>query len=112
MHEYSIVGAMIARVEAEASQRNATRVRLVHVRIGELSGVEPELLASAYKVFRESTMCESAELLIEQVAARWVCGACGGIVCGGILRCANCGGLPHLITGDEILLQRIEMEVE
>ncbi len=113
MHEYSIVGAMIERVEAEARHRNATRVRHVHVRIGELSGVEPGLLASAYEIFRERTACERAELSIERVEARWECGECGRPqASGGILRCAVCGGAARLIQGDEILLQRIEMEVE
>jgi len=83
------------------------------VRIGELSGVEPDLLASAYQVFRERTVCESAELSIERVEARWECGECGSAgISGGSLRCAICGGAPRLAQGDEILLQRIEMEVE
>jgi len=113
MHEYSIVGAMIERIEAEARERNATSVRHVHVRIGELSGVEPDLLASAYEIFRERTVCERAQLSIERVEARWECGQCGRAgVRGGILRCAVCGGVPHLAQGDEILLQRIEMEVD
>ena len=47
MHEYSIVGALVEQVESEARQRNATYVRRIRVRIGDLSGVDPELLASA-----------------------------------------------------------------
>jgi len=47
------------------------------------------------------------------VEARWECGQCGRAgVRGGILRYAVCGGVPHLAQGDEILLQRIEMEVD
>jgi hydrogenase nickel incorporation protein HypA/HybF len=112
VHEYSIVGAMIARVEAEARERNAVRISRVRVRIGELSGVEPELLASAYSIFRERTVCESAELSIERVEARWACPTCGGDgVSAGMLRCGVCGGAPHLVQGDEIILQQIEMEV-
>jgi hydrogenase nickel incorporation protein HypA/HybF len=104
---------MIARVEAEARERNAVAVRRVRVRIGELSGVDPDLLASAYHIFRERSLCEDAELSIERVQARWRCTECGAIgVSQESLRCGSCGGAPSLVEGDEIVLQQIEMEVE
>jgi hydrogenase nickel incorporation protein HypA/HybF len=112
MHEYSIVGALMARIEAEARARSAISVRRVRLRIGELSGVEPELLASAYEIFRERTVCEKAELSIERVAAEWQCAECGGAgTASGIRRCGRCGGSLTLTRGDEIILQQIEMEV-
>ena len=112
MHEYSIVGALVEQVESEARQRNATYVRRIRVRIGDLSGVDPELLASAYQVFRERTLCEDAELSIERVEARWVCERCGRVTArGGILRCGICGSASRLAQGDEIVLQQIEIEV-
>jgi hydrogenase nickel incorporation protein HypA/HybF len=111
MHEYSIVQALLDRVESEARARGATRVHRLSVKIGELSGVEASLLATAYAFFRERTLCEDAPLDIEPVAARWACRSCGGDVPrGGALRCA-CGGDARLLGGDEILLERIEMEV-
>jgi hydrogenase nickel incorporation protein HypA/HybF len=113
LHEYSIVGAMIARIETEARDRNAVAVRRVRVRIGELSGVDPDLLATAYTIFRERSVCEGAELSIERVQARWQCAACGEAgMSNGYLRCRICGGAANLVQGDEIILQQIEMEVE
>lgn len=112
MHEYSIVGAMIERIEAEMRERNAVAVRRVRVSIGELSGVDPDLLASAYQVFRERSVCENAELAIERVPAQWRCTSCGTIgKPEGYLRCSACGGAPTLAQGDEIILRQIEMEV-
>ena len=73
MHEYSIVQALIERVEELARDRKATAVRGVLVSIGELAGVEPELLATAYDTFRERTVCDGAPLTILPVAARWDC---------------------------------------
>jgi hydrogenase nickel incorporation protein HypA/HybF len=103
---------MMARIEAEARERNAVSVRRVHVRVGELSGVDPELLASAYEIFRERTLCEGAELSIERVGAQWECVSCGGErAARGYLRCERCGGALRLVRGDEIILQQIEMEV-
>lgn len=112
MHEYSIVQALLQRVEVEARRYQASGVQRIRVRIGELAGVDPDLLASAYACFRERTMCRNATLDIQPVAAGWVCPRCDRpIVAGEILRCAECGTPARLTGGDEIVLERIELEV-
>ncbi len=112
MHEYSIVQALLERVEAEAAERGAASVHRLHVRIGEASGVEIELLRTAYCVFRERTLCEGADLSIVPVPARWECPRClAPILRGAILRCPSCSAPARLAAGDEIVLDRIEMEV-
>lgn len=112
MHEYSIVQALLEAVEREAITRQAILVRRVHVKIGELSGVEMELLASAYRMCREDTLCAGAELVIHPVEKRWVCPKCEKpLPEGEILFCPSCEVPARLTQGDEILLQRIEMEV-
>jgi hydrogenase nickel insertion protein HypA len=112
VHEYSIVGALLERIEEAARERKARAIRRVVVSIGELSGVEADLLATAYETFRERTICEGAKLTILPVAARWECRACGqSIPRGAILECPSCGGTGRLAAGDEIVLERIEMEV-
>lgn len=112
MHEYSIALALMERIEAEAAARQAVAVQRVRLRIGGLSGVEPELLRSAFEIVRERTICQEAALDIEQVPVEWVCSRCGTAVePGAVLRCAGCGEPARLTGGDEILLERIEMEV-
>jgi hydrogenase nickel incorporation protein HypA/HybF len=112
MHEFSIVQALVDRVEEEARARGATKVRLVAVRIGELSGVEAELLERAYGVYRDRTVCDGAALEIRRVEARWTCPRCRAeLARGGPRRCSACGTPGRLAEGDEIVLDRIEMEV-
>lgn len=112
MHEYSIVQALIERVDAEVRARRASGVYRLSVRIGELSGVEVELLSTAYDTFRARTICENAELDVQVVPARWACPACGSTIAPGeVLTCASCAAPARLVQGDEILLDRIEMEV-
>jgi hydrogenase nickel incorporation protein HypA/HybF len=112
MHEYSIVQSLIDRVDAEARARGAPSVHRLSIRIGELAGVDPELLTTAYHTFRERTICEAAELDLTIVPARWTCERCGrDIDRGGFLRCDVCDAPAKLVAGDEILLDRIEMEV-
>jgi hydrogenase nickel incorporation protein HypA/HybF len=112
MHEYSIVTALMGHVEQQARAHGATSVARVAVRIGELSGVEPDLLQSAFELVREHSMCRGATLEIRRVAARWQCRSCGGaIAAGSILRCAACGGAARLAEGDEIVLDQLDLEV-
>jgi len=68
MHEYSIVQALYEKVAAQAAANGAARVHEVHVRIGELSGVDVGLLETAWQTFRVRTICESAPLDVSRVA--------------------------------------------
>lgn len=114
MHEYSIVQSLVESVAAavEETQSSRSGVRIVHVAIGELAGVDCALLATAFEVFREGTLCEHAALTIERIPVRWECPRCDGqVVRGGFLRCTLCDAPARLAAGDEIVLQRIELEV-
>jgi hydrogenase nickel incorporation protein HypA/HybF len=112
MHEYSIVQALVDRVDSEVKARGATSVQRLSVRIGELSGVDPDLFTTAYNTFRERTICDGAALYVTIVPARWTCERCGQrIAAGSVLRCDICGSAARLAEGDEIILDRIEMEV-
>ena len=112
MHEYSLIQSRVERVEAEARARSATAIHRLRVRIGEQSGVDVELFRTAYLTFRERTLCETADLEVEVVPVEWACERCGGRVePGRPLRCPACLHPARLVGGDEIILDRIEMEV-
>jgi hydrogenase nickel incorporation protein HypA/HybF len=112
MHEYSIVQALFDQIDRSARQHRATAVHGVTVRIGELSGVECALLHSAYDLYRERTICAGAPLTIRSLPARWSCpGGHGDIARGAPLTCPSCGRAAVLRQGDEIVLDRLELEV-
>lgn len=112
MHEYSIVQALLDRVAEAARGYGDPRVTEVRVRIGELAGVETALLRKAYDAFREPTLCRDAALVIEIAPARWTCPRCGGEVAPSAgLRCVRCDRPARLVEGEEILLERVAMEV-
>jgi len=91
MHEYSIVQALYDSIVAQAATRGAATVHAVRVRIGELSGVDPGLLETAWRTFKVHTICEDARMTLELVPARWVCRRCGRPApVRGIRRCAEC----------------------
>jgi hydrogenase nickel incorporation protein HypA/HybF len=112
MHEYSIVLSMLKRVEAEAKSRDAIAVHKVIVRVGRLSGVEAELLSAAFSIAREGTVCAAADLEVHTVEVAWACPRCKrSIAVGEVLQCPECEVPASLQSGDEILLEQIEMEV-
>jgi hydrogenase nickel incorporation protein HypA/HybF len=112
MHEYSIVQALYEAVAAQAAAKGAVSVHRVQVRIGALSGVDVGLLDTAWKTFRVNTLCAAAPMAVEVVPAEWTCAACGTQATpGGVRRCDRCGGALRLRQGDEIVLERIVMEV-
>jgi hydrogenase nickel incorporation protein HypA/HybF len=123
MHEYSIIQSLVDAVEKsvwgtgnpacpDRRDRLSSKVHRIEVQIGELSGVDTGLLATAYEVFRAGTCCESATMKIDRVSAHWQCPKCSGdIARGAVLRCPTCKEPARLTSGDEIILQRIELEV-
>jgi hydrogenase nickel incorporation protein HypA/HybF len=112
MHEYALVQNLLDQVNAHADARGATAVTSVTVHLGELAGVDPELFAAAFDTFRAAGRCRGARLVISRVEARWVCPRCGRCLeRGAVLRCPVCQVPARLAAGDELLLQRIELEV-
>ncbi len=113
MHEYSLIQSMLSRVGDEARRRNALRVHALAIRVGDLSGVDPELLAGAWEIAREGTPCAGAELRVTRMPASWSCPRCGkAFARGEVLKCSACGVPAVLSDGaDALTLDSIEMEV-
>ena len=78
MHEYSIVQALIEQCETLAHSHQAEKVSKVSVKIGQLSGVEPYLLQTAFDAFKaNSEACQQAELDMQIQAVEVFCLGCG-----------------------------------
>ena len=113
MHELSICQALLTQVETIASENHATRVTTIHLGVGPLSGVEGELLKNAYPLASANTLAEGAELLIQSMPVCVLCTKCEkeSEVKPNRLVCGHCGDWhTKLISGDELLLVRVEME--
>ena len=115
MHELAICQALMNQVESIAAERNALSVVSIVVGMGPLSGVEIQLLKHAYPVASAGTVAEGAELVIENLPVRIKCTACGSEseALPNKLVCQTCGDWrTTLISGDELMLMRIELETE
>lgn len=112
MHEFSIARSLLSRVDELAVEHEALAVRGIRVRLGELSGVEAELLATAYGLLSEGTKYSETKLEIVPEAVAWRCTECDReIERDGELRCSRCAAPARLAAGGELLLEGLDMEV-
>jgi hydrogenase nickel insertion protein HypA len=112
MHEYSIVSSLIDQAESAARRNSASSIAGLTVRIGDSSGVDARLLGIAFETFRDKTLCANAHLTIERIPACWRCPTCGKPPRpDGPLRCFACNQPMQLVSGDEIVLAHLELEV-
>jgi hydrogenase nickel incorporation protein HypA/HybF len=113
MHERSLVRALLRQVQQVADENSGGQVRSIRVRIGEFSGVEPELLASAYSDLIQDTRLCNATLDLEQVALVGVCDQCGNQfrIERFSFQCDRCGSLQITLRGgEELLLESVMIE--
>lgn len=76
MHERSLVRQLLRQVEKLMIEHNAERVREVRLSIGEFSGVEPELLETAFHELVGAGPLGDAVLELERVPLEAQCDAC------------------------------------
>lgn len=113
MHELALCQALIEQVDRVARQNAARRVLSITVSVGPLSGAEPQLLEHAYAVAAAGTVAAEAALVIEAVPVVVRCRNCRAEseVAPNRLLCSACQGWQvDVIAGDELLLQRVEIE--
>lgn len=112
MHEYSVVQALLDQVEGHVRGRGAVKVHRVRLKLGESAGVDPELFQTALETFRRGSVLEGAALEILRVPTAWECGLCKTpIARGEKLQCALCGGPGRQVSGGELVLDQLELEV-
>lgn len=115
MHELSIAQSLVEVVEEAAKRAGATRVRVVRLRLGALSGVVAEALRFCYDLVVEGTMLEGSRLDIEEVPAALWCEGCQRLVAielGRGLYCPGCGSIQgDLRQGKELEVRDLEIDV-
>lgn len=70
MHETRLCLSLIELAEEHCVAAGAARIASLRLRVGALSGVVPEALASAFPICAHGTRAEGAVLEIEHTAGR------------------------------------------
>lgn len=113
MHEYSIVQSLLESCEQHARENDAKEVTKVVVKIGVLSGVEPDLLQTAFDTFKEQTVCHNAEFILNIQKITIKCVSCNteSVLEKHEFQCPSCESTNiEVIDGEDMYLMSLEME--
>ncbi len=113
MHEYSIVQALLNQCEDIAKENSAKKITKVITKIGVMSGVETHLLKVAFDTFKEGSVCDGAEFVINIQKLKLRCRECKVEyeVDEINYKCKECGHLGmDTIDGEDMYLMSLEME--
>ncbi|MCG8371368.1 MAG: hydrogenase maturation nickel metallochaperone HypA [Proteobacteria bacterium] len=114
MHELSVCLSLLDQVQALSGERGAVRAARIELDVGPLSGIEIDLLESAWPLAAAGTIAADAELVITAMDIVIRCDACGAETAAEANRlvCGRCGDFrTTLVSGGEMILRRIELEM-
>lgn len=114
MHELSVAQALVEQIEGIVREQHADRAISFRVRIGPLSGVVPDLLASAFPLAAAGTSAEHAMMDLMETPVRVRCQTCGAETEAAMNRllCGACGDWhTQLVSGDELILESVELQL-
>jgi hydrogenase nickel incorporation protein HypA/HybF len=113
MHELSVTQGILKIVDAEAKRNNVNKVLSVTLKVGQLSGVMPQLIQDYFDLVAMGTVVEGAKLIIERVPATIKCLECNEVspIDRIKLRCPKCNGIEvKIVTGKEFHIECMEVD--
>lgn len=113
MHELGIAQSILSRAEEESARHGGARVTRVGVRVGQLSGVDPEALSFGFEALVKDTPLARVVLELDFRKRMQKCSACGCEFETDMLfaACPQCGSAEtRCIAGDELDIAFIELE--
>ncbi|MFX1490317.1 MAG: hydrogenase maturation nickel metallochaperone HypA [Promethearchaeota archaeon] len=76
MHEFSFAYNIFKVAEATAKKYNAKQITEVHLEIGELTLIVPELLQRSFEMATKGSIAENAKLIIKITPGKITCRDC------------------------------------
>lgn len=113
MHERSLVAALLEQVARIAREQGSGSVRAIRLQVGELAGVEPLLIESAFHELKVEAVSPRCVLTMRHVPLTARCGDCGRevILERLLFQCPACRSTVLDVTGgDAVRLESIDIE--
>jgi hydrogenase nickel incorporation protein HypA/HybF len=114
MHEFGICRNIVDIARSELGKINSGNRRLlaVHVVIGRLRQVVPEYLDFSYNILTKDSDISGSTLVIRSLPIKGKCVQCSwkGEIHDTIFLCRDCGGGVQVIQGNELYLEKLEVE--
>ena len=112
MHELSIAMGIVKIAEKEAKKVNATKIEMIELEIGELSGVQIDALDFSWPMAVNGTLLENAKKKILKVKGIAVCLDCEHEyeIHNYYDSCPNCQShFKNIIQGKELRVKALEV---
>lgn len=115
MHELSYTRSILDAVVASAEAAGASRVRSVHLVVGEVRDIVDELFRDCFGYLARNTVAAGAEIFIERVPLSLACRRCGTVFRADALSsqkiaCPQCAQSDYAIhSGMEFRIDSIEI---
>lgn len=115
MHEISLVQGLLDQLHSIARENNTSRVLKVTMLIGPLSGVVVESFQFGFDILsKQDDLVRDAELVMIIPEVSYRCSNCGHEEVTSGARPEQCAACSDRIliaeTGDDLILQQVEME--
>ena len=115
MHEVSVMRNLLNSVEATADRERAERIDVIHLRIGEMAGINFESLEFAFEILSKGTKAEGGMLEYDKVELLVKCTECSHEFDPEelVFRCPECrSGRVDIIAGREMEVDYILLDEE
>ncbi len=114
MHELSMVESLLEELLKLQEKYGWNRIDAVHLKVGAMRQVIPEIMHFAFDISIKGTALEGAQLFLEEVPLKKKCRECGNIWTendASLFLCQNCGSADvDLLEGMELELESLEVE--
>lgn len=113
MHEMAITRSMLDLVLEEAAKSRASKVTMINIVLGEMSGVVDRCVQFYFDFMSKDTPAEGAELCFRNVLKKARCRKCNHIFSPGDIcwSCNKCQSTElEIISGNELYVESIEVE--
>ena len=109
MHELSIAQSLVETATEAAREAGASKVTVVHLRLGQMSGVVKSSLDFCYELITQDTLLEGSCLVVHELPVMIYCPVCAREVELPSYQRFCC---PHCDTPSADIRQGREIEVE
>ena len=113
MHELSICQSILNTIETELDNQGIENIREIHLKVGILACIEPEILKNVFQFVKAGTAFQDSELFIEVIEVSAECKNCGEKfkVEKYIFVCPSCDEpVSNVTEGKELLISKIILE--
>ena len=112
MHELSMIANLFEIMEKEARAKKSKKITAVKLQVGLFSGVVPDLMKTAFDIYKKDTIASDAELEIKEVPLKILCQDCHTEVIKDdfIFICSHCGSHNlKTLSGTELFLEKMDL---